>query len=216
MKVVCVLKSGGDFDTMDVVNLKVMLDKNISIPYDFYCLTDLVGINWPAGTLDIMPLVYDYKGWWSKIELFRPGLIDSERIVYFDLDTIILDNIDDLLVREENFIGLQTFIPGKRWRNYLGSGILSWKNDGSFNFLFEEFEYGKHPRALRGDQDYISSKLKQHSIEFHYWQDLVGGMYSYKRNVRHYGLPVDARIVCFHGVPRPHEVTADWIQNAIA
>lgn len=200
----------------DVINLKVMLDKNISVAYDFYCLTDLVGINWIGGTFNVLPFVYNYRGWWSKIELFRPRLVESERIVYFDLDTIILDNIDDLLLQEEDFIGLQTFIPGKKWSNYMGSGILSWKNDGSFDFLFEEFKYVNHSKALRGDQDYISLKLKQHNIKFNYWQDMVGGMYSYKRNVRGRYLPDDARIVCFHGNPRPNQVQDDWVQNAIA
>lgn len=214
MKVVCVLKSGGDFHVKDVCNLKTMLERNITIPYEFYCLTDMFTF---LNGVYVRPLKFDYVGWWSKIELFRPGLFESERIVYFDLDTIILNNIDDLLLQEDDFIGLRPFNPTRAKRKrYLGSGVLGWKNDGSFDFLFKEFRYAHYRGMLWGDQDYISLKLGHHNIKFNYWQERVSGIYSYKRHVLGSGLPADARIVCFHGVPRPHQVKTDWVQNAIA
>jgi hypothetical protein len=211
--VVCVLKSGGDFTSGDVVNLKIMLDKNISIPYDFYCLTDL----WEIDRFRIIPLEYEFSGWWSKMELFRPDLVDADRIVFFDLDTIIINNIDDLLLQDDNFIGLRLFRHAPEKENkYAGSGILSWKNDGSFDFLFRQFRYEIHSRKFRGDQDYISWHLCRIASKFKYWQDLVSGIYSYKRHVRVQGMPEDARVICFHGTPRPWEVDALWIKEALA
>lgn len=211
--VVCVLKSGGDFTTHDVTNLKVMLDKNITIPYDFYCLTDLLGM----GMLHKIPLVHEYSGWWSKIELFRPDLVKEERIIYFDLDTVILGNIDDLLLQDSDFMGLRLFRHAPEKENkYAGSGILGWKNDGSFDFLFKQFKYGVHSKRFRGDQDYFSWQLCQKGIKFRYWQDLVGGIYSYKRHVRIDGMKDDTKVVCFHGTPRPWQVNEPWIKNATA
>jgi hypothetical protein len=211
--VMCVLKSGGDFAVGDVLNLKIMLDKNISIPYDFYCLTDYWDV---PDAHSIIPLENFYNGWWSKIELFRPDLVEADRIVYFDLDTIIVDNIDALLLQDPEFIGLRLFrhAPEKE-NNYFGSGILGWKNDGSFDFLFRQFRYELHSKRFRGDQDYFSWQLCQKGIRFRYWQDLVDGICSYKRHVRLQGMQEGVKVVCFHGTPRPWEVNAEWIKEAI-
>ena len=210
--VVCVLKSGGDFTTQDVINLRIMLDKNITVPYDFYCLTDLLEV----GRFHITPLVHGYSGWWSKIELFRPGLVRADRIVYFDLDTVIIGNIDELLLQDADFMGLRLFRHAPEKENkYAGSGILGWKNDGSFDFLFKQFEYGSHPKRFRGDQDYFSWQLCQKNIKFRYWQDLVSGIYSYKRHVRIDGMADDAKVICFHGTPRPWEVGEPWVKEAL-
>jgi hypothetical protein len=210
--VVCVLKSGGDFGVEDVANLKFMLDKNITIPYTFYCLTDLLDV----GALHRIPLEYDYSGWWSKIELFRPDLLQEDRIVYFDLDTVIVGNIDEFLLQDADFVGLRLFrhAPQKEGK-YAGSGILGWKNDGSFDFMFKQFEYESHPGQFRGDQDYFSWQLCRKNIRFSYWQDLVSGIYSYKRHVRINGMADDAKVICFHGTPRPWEVSAPWIKEAM-
>ena len=211
--ILCVLKSGGDFVPSDVGKLKIMLGKSVTVPYEFYCLTDVHGMDNCVKTL---PLLNNYPGWWSKVELFRNDLVASDRVVYFDLDTIIRSNIDDLVVREEDFIGLRPFNPTRsKWNGYVASAIMSWKNDNSFDFIFRDFIYPQHSTDFRGDQDYLSEKLAEKDLEFFYWQDLVDGIYSYKRHVRKYGLH-NARIVCFHGSPRPYNVDAVWIREAIA
>lgn len=174
-----------------------MIRENVTLPFHFYCLTDI-----PYFELTpFKPLVRNYKGWWSKIELFRPGLFEEDRVLYFDLDTIILDNIDDMLIEYEDFIGLYPFNPKKQLqKGYMASGIMGWKN-GEVDFLFNEFKYppkNNHP----GDQDYISDSLQKHGIEPAYWQNLVRGIGSYKRNLllrKHHTF----RVVCFHGKPRP-------------
>ena len=211
--VVCVLKSGGDFVASDVIKLKIMLEKNITIPYAFYCLTDLLEI----ACVNIIPLLSDFKGWWSKIELFRPNLVVADRIVYFDLDTVIVGNIDDLLLQTSNFMVLRPFNPQRAKRvKYFGSGILGWKNNGSFDFLFKNFNYKHHTMRFRGDQDYLSWRLCYSGWKFTRWQDLVSGIYSYKQHVLPRGLEDDARVVCFHGEPRPSKVPAPWIKKAVA
>lgn len=220
--IICVLKSGGDFHPIDVIRLKGMLEKNITMPYDFYCLTDtgrsivdMVSTGADVLRFFALPLRFDYSGWWSKVELFRKDLVDADRIIYFDLDTIILDNIDDLLMQDFDFIGLRPFNPIRsRWENYVASAIMSWRNDGSFNFLFDQFNYEKHSRKFPGDQDYLSFMLKQVGKSYVHWQNVVDGIYSYKRHVKRFGLKETARIICFHGSPRPNQVDAKWIKEA--
>lgn len=209
--IACVLKTGGDFTISDVARLKSLVDKNVTVPYNFYCLTDYKGV---IGC-NVIPLECDYKGWWSKIELFRVNLFEEERVVYFDLDTVIVDNIDEVLIQDYSFIGLRPFNPVKaKMKDYAASGILGFRNTG-LSFIYEEFKYKRYTKKYYGDQDYMSDALLSKGIKFVYWQDIVPGIYSYKRHISNRSINsfVDARVVCFHGRPRPKEVSQRWLNK---
>jgi len=211
--IMCVLKSGGDFKIQDVARLKYLVDKHTSINYDFICLTDL---DIPIGVCKSIKLTEGYKGWWSKIELFKSGLVKTERIVYFDLDKLIFNTIDDLLIQGVPFIGLRAFNPGRALQDgYFGSAIMSWKNDNTLSWIYDEFDYEKDSKKHKGDQDYISSKIKKKGIKVNFVQDLFEGVYSYKRNCIGKAKPEDISILCFHGNPRPKKAEELWIKEVI-
>lgn len=205
--IACVLKTGGDFDERYVINLKRSLDRNLTHSFKFVCLTDLPEIK----EVETIRLSNGHPGWWSKIELFRPGLVATERILYFDLDTLILKNIDDLLTLGGDFYGLRPWNRANREKGNCASGIMAWKN-GTYDFLYGEFDADKINRL--GDQVYISAALKAHGGTFTPLQDAAPGIYSYKRECRQGGPPRGARIVCFHGRPRVHEVGDRWVKEA--
>jgi len=204
----CVLKSGGSFTQEYVVNLRNMIFRNTSIKYRFACLTDMGEIH----EIETIQLTNNLPGWWSKIELFRPDISDAERIVYFDLDTLITGNINDLLELNGNFYGLRPWNRRNRLSGQLGSGIMAWKN-GDFNFLFDCFEMSKIKSNSVGDQAYISETLANMEINYLPLQNFVSGIYSYKRECRN-RLPKDARIICFHGRPRIHDIKDAWAKDA--
>ena len=209
--IACVFKTGGDFKITDVARLKTMVDKHVTVPYNFYCLTDyknVIGCN-------VIQLNYGYHGWWSKIELFRVNLFQEERVLYFDLDTVIVENIDDIVQQDYGFIGLRPFNPIKaKMPNYTASGMLGFRNTG-LSFIHDEFLYQRYSKKYHGDQDYISDILLDKSVKFVYWQDIVSGIYSYKRHIYNNNLAlfVDARVICFHGKPRPNDLSSGWLEE---
>jgi alpha-N-acetylglucosamine transferase len=72
------------------MKIKKMVSRNLTIPYNFVCLSNT---DVPC---ERIPLIHDWPGWWSKIELFRPGLFE-DWVLYLDLDVLIMQNIDDLV-----------------------------------------------------------------------------------------------------------------------
>ena len=211
--VICVLKSGGDFDVGYVQKLRNMVERNTTIPYKFLCLTDF---DIPAEVCDSVKLERNYTGWWSKIELFRKGVIETKRAVYFDLDTVIVGNIDDVLDLKTDFGALQPWNEKNRSMGMCASGMMSWSCNGSgdFSFIYNEFEIKKSKDFPSGDQHYINYSLKKHGTQFEPLQNLVKGIYSYKRNIRGGRLPKDAKIICFHGKPRPNKLMdISWVKN---
>ena len=207
--VLCVLKSGGYFTEDYVTRLRNMIERNTTVAYDFICLTDLPGVH----TWDTRDLRDDLPGWWSKIELFRPGLVTTERAVYFDLDTLILGNIDDLLQLPGSFYGLRPWNRVNRLNGQFGSGVMAWRNE-DFDFVYRGLDKSKIT-PHHADQAYITSALADKGVEYLALQDAFPGIYSFKRECRRNGGPPrDSRIVCFHGRPRVHEVEDRWVMEA--
>ncbi len=206
--VVCVLKSGGDFTVDYVRRLHNMIKRNSTVPFRFVCLTDtdvhLDGCN-------VLKLKDNFPKWWSKVELFRPDLFKSEYVIYFDLDTVIVSNIDSLLRMEVDFAALQPWNPQNRKNGYFASGLMLWKNE-RYSFLYKEFDVKSIDSFPVGDQQYMSEALEKHKEHFQSLQDRVPGIYSFKRNCRS-GLPKGARIICFHGKPRPADIGANWAKS---
>lgn len=207
--IVCVLKSGGDYTVDYVVKLKNMVDRNTIVPHKFICLTDMrIDVN----ICENIELIYGQPRWWSKVELFRSGLINAKHIIYFDLDTVILKNIDDILNSDHSFSALCPWNEKNRRDGLCASGMMAWKNDNTFSFLFDQFEPSSIENYSRGDQEYISETLKNNRRIPEFFQDLFSGIYSYKRNCKEQ-LPEDARIVCFHGKPRLHDINVGWVKE---
>jgi len=201
--IACVYKSGGDFTPKYVQILKNSIKRNTTIPFDFVCLTDK-----PEEVPNPIELVYELEGWWNKLELFRPDLFKNRRVIYFDLDTIIHSNIDSLLNEHFDFAMLGSFNTSV----CLQSGIMCWTGDYSFllkkalqNPLLRKHRNG----TLLGDQRYIHAQMKPRGIQI--IQDRFD-VCSWKWDTKE-KQPSHTSIVCFHGSPRPHEVTNNWINK---
>ena len=84
---------GRDFVPEDVWRLKQTIDKHIDREYNFYVLTNDMKADLPGTKIE---LLYNWPGWWSKMELFRPDL-PCGRTLYLDLDTYVVNNLQPIL-----------------------------------------------------------------------------------------------------------------------
>lgn len=186
---ICVLQTGGDY-TEYHVNL---LRKQIP---DIVCL----GID--------IPLQYDWKGWWAKMEMFNPDTIRQD-ILFFDLDTVITGQIDKYKKLEKTTVLSDFFYP----ENSIGSGLMYIKHEDKENIWKDWIQSpAAHICKNRGDQDYLNKFLFKTADR---WQTLFPGkIISYKAHIRRNIYKVDnADIVCFHGKPRPWESGLDWVNR---
>lgn len=225
--VACVYRSGGDFDVGYVKRLALGVHRTLCTPHEFVCLTDISSEEFKGYPVDrVIPLEYDWPGWWAKMELFRlPG-----PLMYLDLDMVLVNSLDKLALKiiqhDDLFVMLRGF-----YRQDRCSGILGW--NGELSKVFDDFyeNYAKTAtfqprpnavymtvdrRQLRGDQEWLREYLKAagSSLSVTMAQDITSGIYSYKVHVQRTGkIPDDARLICFHGRPRPHELVPvpDWI-----
>ena len=206
-----VLKTGGEtYDHRYVNNIVDGLKANITIPHKIVCLTDD-----PRGlSYDIDRIVkfkHDWPKWWGKIELFRPGVFGDEQIFFFDLDTFIVGDLNNILSYDGIFCALQDFYQP----HHMGSGIMSWHGE-SVHKIYESFRVHATKymnNTPGGDQVFIN----QHVPRIDYFQlRFPREIISYKvhcvKGTGHSMVPDDARVICFHGKPRPHEITTQLQQ----
>lgn len=186
-----------------VMRLYDMILRNMpkGIAFKFICFTD------EPGDLDIAiedrPLPEPLDGWWNKLALFKRGVFnEGEQVFFFDLDTLVIGSLDDVFSYTGDFCMLRDFYrpEGK------GSGLMSWKPEQAYAIWYEWLS-ARMPKTDGGDQTWIEN------YECDTWQDrFPGAVVSYKAHCLPYP-PNGASVVCFHGLPRPHECTQKWVQD---
>jgi len=198
LTVVCVLKSGGDFDQDYVFALRDGVEKYLTIPHKFVCYTDK-----PIKDIAIRLLSEDLSGWFAKFEVFK----EVGPALYLDLDTVITGEIDllgkDIEEAGEAFWMLEAFSPVRKW----ASGIMAWT--GNWNWLVIHCK--RYAGLYFTDQECIGKALKGSGITPRLIRRSYYHIYSYKHHCLG-GLPSGAKIVCFHGKPRPKDVREEWMK----
>lgn len=175
-------------------------------PFTFQCFTDRMDANYPMGVIK-RPLPAGISGWYNKLYLFSKGLFEEdERIIYFDLDTVITGPLDQLTAYSGHFAMLRDLTMPSR----LASGVMAWAGC-VYTSLWHDWLAAGGPNMAMGDQEWIEQHTTACGYLVDILQDIVKGIYSYKVSCKR-DLPPDAAIVCFHGKPRPHEVKHHWMK----
>jgi hypothetical protein len=165
LNVVCLLRQGGkvNYDASWVEKLKRAVERNLTIPHRFVCFSDC---DVPC---ERIPLIDGDHGFWSKMQMFQPGVLTGSTL-YLDLDTVICQNIDDIVARLQD----QSFVM---WleadKNIHSSAFMFWQGDHSYLWStyksqpLEHWEslYGVPP--LYGDQAVISENTKHTLLTDH-------------------------------------------------
>lgn len=200
LTVACVLRSGGVYTPEYVDALWDGVRSNLLLSHDFVCLSDV------SVPCDRVPLRHEWSGWWSKIELFRPDLFRGP-VLYLDLDVVVTGSLDCLVQRSGGLVMCRDFIFPKRHN----SSVMAWS--GNMSRVYETFcedpdrvmgELRRWSAGRIGDQAFIEDCVPDAG----FFQD--GLVVSYKRDARA-GVPSGARVVSFHGRPKPHEA-GGWVR----
>ena len=220
INVICV-RVGTLYGPEYVERLRNMVARNITGPYKFYCLTDdptpIEGVE-----LVVIKNQKYKKQWWHKVHLFDKSHGFEGRMLYFDLDVVIINSLTRLYDNcGDRFYGIRDFNRkfNPKW-NILNSSVMSWM-PGHHNHIFDNFMRDKkQAQKLHGDQDWIWQVAKNQIcfwpdqwIQSYKWEVRDRSELLYKANKRSFKTireDVTAHKHCsvlvFHGEPKPHEV----------
>lgn len=191
------------------------VSRNLTIPHIVLCVTDdSKGISSKVG---IIPLWEDYKeqgDCFLRLRAFSTEMKDviGERFVSIDLDSAIVGDLTPLFAGSEDFRIAKDTQPGLVY-----NGSMFMVKTGARKQIWETFDpvLSKKRTVASGynfsDQNWFATCLgKEEKI----W-DQKDGVYSYKNDLlkNHKGeLPANARIVFFHGHPKPWHFAPPFVQ----
>ena len=212
---VVTLKSGGDFKPFDAITLARQVRRHMRIPHRFVCMTDMAE---SFTTNPAMPYLIEleqgWPGWWSMIEMFQL----AGPVIASGLDMIVLDDIDRLAELAMScpmnvfYMARPQPKPHKKGEKWC-SGLQIW--NGDWHWLYTIFKSNPkfYMEEFIKEQRFTYWHLMEHDhVEIRAVQDYFDGYYSYKNDCKK-GKPDDARVVLFHGHPRPNQIRERWVKD---
>lgn len=164
--VACVLVRGHIAFTTDYVErLYSMVTRHVDRPFRFVCLTDRPQQRMPPGVEAIpVRLPPRLKGWWAKINLWKPGLFTG-RVLYLDLDVLVVSELAPIIDFPARMALVPDGAPTFQGRGPLkvvkrfNSSAMVWDADVGTN-LYTDWT-SKVAKRLWGDQDWIGEQMPE-------------------------------------------------------
>ena len=209
---VCVYKSGGDYSAEYVSRLMAGFRRhNPGGDWKTVCLTDRQEEVAAVHNLpdSILKLRNNWPGWWAKMEMFSI----PPPCLYLDLDTVVLGNLEDAFgAHDSTLLGLRDFGVPSRFE----TGVMAWKTnlEGIVDEFRDDVSRGTWMRNhlvvfgvdYPGDGAWLRDYIIREHVSTGWIQLYLSGIASYKYDVAGKELPQTAKLVCFHGLPRPGQV----------
>ena len=150
----------------------------------------------------------EFPGWWGKVALFQR----TGPHLWLDLDSVITGSLDVLA---------GTNAQMRIARNWARSGhggcqssVMYWEDARPVYDLFDAAHVQWPPSnengALWGDQEWITLLRDTQRLKVDYFKPEHVVSYKYHCKTR---VPDDARVVCFHGDPKPDKVSKKWVKD---
>jgi uncharacterized Rossmann fold enzyme len=209
--IVCV--QSGNYQERGAQYVNILFDsvrRNLADGFEgeFVCFTDNAKGLEPG--IVVRELPEGVIGWWNKLYLFKDGLFPKgDRILYFDLDTVITGRLDEIASYDGNFAILRDWLEPE----IVNSSVMAWRS-GDYGYIWHNWLASGKPDYLGGDQEWIRRNTTSPVI----LQDVFPGLFaSYKMTGGR--IPDKASVCCFHGTPRPHQakgwVPEVWCMNGL-
>jgi hypothetical protein len=210
MATVLCMKWGWRYGPEYVNTLYSMLARHLRLAHRLVCLCDdAAGIRpevecRPLPALDLEPAWE--RSPWRKLSGFAPELADLEGpVLFLDLDVVIVAPIDELFSHPGEFCIIENWT--QRGRGIGNSSVYRYRA-GAHQDVFERFR--ADPAGAVRDYPNSQTFLSRHVPELTFWPATWCRSFKHDclpprllRRVRAAVLPAGAKIVVFHGHPKP-------------
>lgn len=202
-----------------------MVKRNMTIPFNFYCLTDNPEQTFEAAIKTINIPKPNLDGWWNKMHLYNKELKIEGNILYLDLDVVILNNLEPFFkqYKDEDFCVIRDF---GQPTTTINSSVIRYNLKHHFfiwdNYLKDKGMYD----SVHGDQNVLTDMMFRHPSTQILPDDWT---YSFKWPVRgkpkkyekykpiDHPLKKDSLICVFHGHPNPDYAmqyqSGEWVKE---
>ena len=193
--------------------------KHLGIPVRFVLFTDH---NEEEFDRDIEVQDLGEAGFWpgnlKKMAMFDPHAGLSGNVMALDLDTVVVGDFQNLLTDfvQQHFITCECAYHLQQ----PGGGVHRFSAGWGVEELWEPLSTQPEvwfPLAKGSERLYLKLRLKEQlKTPIDYWQEKYPGQVVSFKLCCGEGLPRNAKLVWFHGIPRPHHcLSIPWVQEAV-
>lgn len=226
------IKWGKKYSSNHVNHLYKAIKKNTSYDIQFFCFTDDVSgldesiVTFPLPSIQILP---EHKNY---IYLKEAGLcennlgnLENQRVFFFDLDVVIVGNLDDLFAFPKG----DEFVIINDWNtkgNKVGQASLYSWIVGTLGDIKDEYEARPHEIIKEfgtASQEYLSNRVIKKYGQLNFWPE--AWCVSFKQHClpawyfRYRKAPVcpnGSKVIAFHGDPKPENaLQGKWSDKAV-
>jgi len=229
--IICI-KWGTVYGFEDVNKLYSMVSRNSTYDINFYCFTeDKKGLNEDI-IVKPLPVLHTIEGYRRKYAYEKEaGLCDDglgglygQRVFFFDLDVLIVSNLDELL----DYPKANKFYIINDWNtkgNHVGQATCYSFVVGTLGFIKKYYE--DNPKEVidkfyNASQEYLSSKVIEKFGKLNFWPK--DWFCSFRFHcmpkfflLRHFIAPSfpknmpNLKVINFHGYPKPKDaIKGEW------
>lgn len=209
LTVACVHKTGGKYDRADYVGILARaVARHLTVPHRFVCLSDRA-----HESVEVVPLVQGWPGYWSKVEIYRPGLCNGP-LLYFDLDTVISGSLDELASMTDPVV-----VAWDMMRGWLNSSFLFTRVDLSCMWeamtanpqaMMRKYNSGAGP--YWGDQGMLQDVLTSRRIPWRWVQSVKPHQVIWSApGLRGKPPPAGTRVEMWYGDPKQPDLGGAWL-----
>lgn len=225
LTVACV-RTGQKYSPEYVIRLRNAVARHLRAPHDFVCFADNPQeLPSDIRTIRVKPGLH---GWWGKMQLFEPCWRIGRKVLYLDLDSVIIREITQLAGVESRFAICANFTMIHQQRICVMGGTRpSWPcKYGSMCMVIGPTLNGHIWEGFLADQKSLQERVgiygDQKAIEeiepnADFLQPLLpeGFFLGYRDLPKHpSGPPPGATIVVFAGKNKPHNTECEWAKAA--
>lgn len=183
------------------------VERNLTLPHRFVCFSEKKTKAINSG-IEVLALnVPQWRRNLRKLIMYKPNNGLTGRVLALDLDIVITGNIDDIAGYNGRFCVCAY---------QMGGSLVGFKAGTMTKQLWrpmKELEHTEHiqQKTTGSERRYYKMKLEEKPD---FWQELYPGQICSFKQDCHQELPKDAKIVYFHGKPKPHNrLGKGWIKD---
>jgi len=194
-----------------------MVKRHLPVPHEFFCITDQFRVATELGC-GIIPLQSDLPRWWGKMQLFDERW-RNERVLFFDLDTLIIGDLTPLAQWSDGFGICENFTRRaghKDWSCKYGSCVMSippfWGGA-----IWRQFEARKSEWMIAAGKFGDQWAIEQIYPFAFFLQNVMppGYFVGYRELQQHQEKPPpDCSVVIYAGGRSPDTIGPEWARKA--
>jgi len=211
--IIACVRTGTRYSLLYVTKLRNMVARHLKRPYTMVCLTDQPGRCEGVTFIDVTAT--SLQGWWAKMLLFEPEWRGRDKVVYLDLDTVVIGDPAPLADVPGEFAICENFTRLAGNADYpckFNSSVMVI-GGGMASFVWTAFQRRQElllmTHARHGDQACIEELYPRAAL----LQSLVpkGFFCNYRDLTMH--KPKQAAIINFGGSRKPDNCPIPWVQQ---